>query len=70
MTDFHKLFMVKITTMIKKKTGASFLVFYVIYGSLVYFDSKKTASCLLPPLPAMQLLKDNKNANFYAYRVV
>ena len=31
-----------------KKTGASFLVVYVIYVSLVYTDSKKTASCLLP----------------------
>ena len=34
--------------MIHKKTGASFLVIYVIYVSLVYTDSKKTASCLLP----------------------
>ena len=34
--------------MIHKKTGASFLVVYVIYVSLVYTDSKKTASCLLP----------------------
>ena len=41
MTDFHKLFMVKITKMIKKKTGGIFLVVYVIYGSLVYTDSKK-----------------------------
>ena len=28
--------------MIKMKTGASFLVVFVIYGSLVYTDSKKT----------------------------
>ena len=34
--------------MIHKKTGASFLVVYVIYVSHVYTDSKKTASCLLP----------------------
>ena len=34
--------------MIHKKTGASFLVVYLIYVSLVYTDSKKTASCLLP----------------------
>ena len=34
--------------MIHKKTGASFLVVYVIYVSLVYTDSKKTGSCLLP----------------------
>ena len=36
MTDFHKLFMVKINKMIKKKTGANFLVVYVIYGRFVY----------------------------------
>ena len=40
---------VKMNKMIQKKTGASFLVVYVIYVSLVYTDSKKTASCLLPP---------------------
>ena len=34
--------------MIQKKTGESFLVVYVIYVSLVYTNSKKTASCLLP----------------------
>ena len=34
--------------MIQKKTGASFLVVYIIYVSLVYTDSKKAASCLLP----------------------
>ena len=39
---------VKMNKMIYKKTGASFLVVYVIYVSLVYTDSKKTASCLLP----------------------
>ena len=38
---------VKMNKMIHKKTGASFLVVYVIYVSLVYTDSKKTASCLL-----------------------
>ena len=49
MTDFHKLFMAKIDKMIKKKTaGGIFLVVYVIYGSLVYTESKKTVSCLLP----------------------
>ena len=31
-----------------KKTGASSLVVYVVYVNLVYTDSKKTASCLLP----------------------
>ena len=39
---------VKMNKMIRKKTGAFFLVVYVIYVSLVYTDSKKTASCLLP----------------------
>ena len=39
---------VKMNRMIHKKTGASFLVVYVIYVSLVYTGSKKTASCLLP----------------------
>ena len=38
---------VKMNKMIYKKTGTSFLVVYVIYVSLVYTDSKKTASCLL-----------------------
>ena len=50
MTDFHKLFIVKLNKIIHKKTRASFLVAYVIYVSLVYTDSKKTASCLLPGL--------------------
>ena len=39
---------VKMNKIIHKKTEASFLVVYVIYVSLVYTDSKKTASCLLP----------------------
>ena len=39
---------VKMNKIIHKKTGASFLVVYVIYVSLVYTDSKKTTSCLLP----------------------
>ena len=39
---------VKMNKMIHKKTGASFLVVYVIYVGLVYTDSKKTTSCLLP----------------------
>ena len=77
MTDFHKLFMVKINKMIKKnkKPGGIFLVVYVIYGSLVQTDSKKTLSCLLPQLPAsylviMQLLKGNQNVNWYVYSAV
>ena len=39
---------VKMNKMIHKKTRASFLVVSVIFVSLVYTDSKKTASCLLP----------------------
>ena len=50
MTDYHKLFMVKINKMIKKKTETSLLVIYVIYGSTVYRDSKKTV--LLTPIIA------------------
>ena len=38
---------VKMNKMIHKRTGASFFVVYVIYVSLMYTDSKKTASCLL-----------------------
>ena len=38
----------KMNKMIHKKIGASLLVVYVIYVSLVYTDSKKTGSCLLP----------------------
>ena len=53
MTDFHKLFLVKINKMIiEKKTEGILLVVYVIYGSLVYTDSKKIVSCLLLRLPA------------------
>ena len=62
MTDFHKLFMVKINIMIKKKTEASLLVVYVIYGSLVYTDSKKIVLFTLPTagfMPFLQLLKGN-----------
>ena len=62
MTDIHKLFMAKINKIIKKKTGGIFLVVYVIYGSLVYTDIKKTVPCLLPTAgftPYMQLLKCN-----------
>ena len=44
----HEKSTVKMNKMIHKKTGASFLVVYAIYVSLVYTDSKKTASCLLP----------------------
>ena len=39
---------VKMNKMIHKKTGASFLIVYVIYVSPGYTDSKKPASCLLP----------------------
>ena len=56
MTDFHKLLMVKINKMIKKKTGGIFFVVYVIYSSFLYTDSKKAVSCLLPRLPTSYLL--------------
>ena len=46
---------VKMNKMIHKKTVASFLVVYEI----LYTDSKKTASCLLPDIPSLQLLKGN-----------
>ena len=36
----------KMNKMIHKKTGASFLVVYVIYVSLVYTDSKKTVAAV------------------------
>ena len=39
---------IKMNKMIHKKTGASFLVVYVIHVRIVYTDSKKTASCVLP----------------------
>ena len=48
MTDFYKLFMVKMNKMTDKKTLASFLVVYIIYGSLVYTDSKKTVLFTTP----------------------
>ena len=47
----------KMNKMIHKKTGASFLVLYIIYVSLVYTDSKKTASCLPLDIPSLQLLE-------------
>ena len=54
--------MVKINEMIKKKTGGIFSVVYVIYGKIVYTDSKKTV-LFIPPtvgfMPYMQLLKGN-----------
>ena len=49
----------KMNKMIHKKTGASFLVVYVIYVSLMYTDCKETASCLLPDIPSLQLLEGN-----------
>ena len=49
MIDFHKLFMVNINRMIKKKTGGIFLVVHVVYGSLVYTDSKETCVKFTPP---------------------
>ena len=40
---------VKMDKMIHKKTGASCLVIYVIYVSLVYTDSKETVSIMFTP---------------------
>ena len=60
MTDFLKLFLVKVNKMIEKKTGGIFLVVCEIYGSLVYSDSKKTV-LFTPPTAGFtaytQLLK-------------
>ena len=53
----RSLSIVKMNKMIHKKTGASFLVIYVIYVSLVYTDNKKTVSCLLPDMQPLQLLE-------------
>ena len=39
--------------MTHKKQLVSFLVVYVICVSLVYTDSKETASCLLPDIPSL-----------------
>ena len=61
MADFHKLFIVKINKMIKKKTGGIFLVVHVIYDSLVFTDSKKTVSCSLPRLSALYHVFNFKN---------
>ena len=73
MTDFHKLFMVKITKMIKKKTGGIFLVVYVIYGSLVYTDSKKlclvySSDCRLHTICAT--FERYVKCKLYGYRAV
>ena len=63
MSNFHKLFLVKTNNMIKKKIGESFFVVYVIYGSLLCTDSKKTMSCFTPLTARfilfMQVLKGN-----------
>ena len=62
MTEFHKLFMVKINKMIKKKTGGILLVIYVIYSSIVYIDSKKLCLVHSPTagsIPSKQLSKSN-----------
>ena len=49
--------------MINKNTGASFLVVYVIYGSLVYTDNMQENCLVYSPtagfIPFMQLLKGN-----------
>ena len=60
---------VKMNKMIHKKIGASFLVVYVIYVSFVYTDSKKTALCLLPNLPSLQLLEGKLKCLFVCIQV-
>ena len=56
----------KMIKMIHKKTGASFLVVYVVYVSLVYTDSKKTMSCLLPRHTIFATFGRQLNAYLYA----
>ena len=49
---------VKINKMIHKKVGASFLVVYVIYVSLVYTDSKKLLRHVyFPDMLSLQFLE-------------
>ena len=49
---------VKMNKMIHKKTGASFLVVYVIYVSLVYTQiARKLRHVYSPDIPSLQLLK-------------
>ena len=48
---------VKMNKMIHKKTGASFLVVYVIHVSLVYQDSKKLRHVYSPDMPSLKLLE-------------
>ena len=49
---------VKMNKIIHKKTGASFLLVYVIYVSLVYTDNKKTVChAYSPNIPSLQLLE-------------
>ena len=57
MTDEKSI--VKMNKMIHKKTGASFLVVYVIYVSLVYTDSKKLCHVYSSDVPSLQLLEGN-----------
>ena len=50
--------MVKMNKMIDKKTGASFLVVYVIYVSLVCIQiARKLRHVYSPDIPSLQLLK-------------
>ena len=50
---------VKMNKMIHKETGASFLVVYVIYVSLVYTVARKLHHVYSPDIPFLQLLEGN-----------
>ena len=50
---------VKMNKMIHKKTGASFLVIYVIYVSLVYTIARKLLHVYSHDISSLQLLEGN-----------
>ena len=50
---------VRMNKMIHKKTGASFLVVYVIYVSLVYTKARKLRRVYSPDIASLQLLEGN-----------
>ena len=50
---------VKMNKIIHKETGASFLVVYIIYISLVYTIVRKLRHVYSPDMPFLQLLEGN-----------